>query len=77
MQQSQESVRYRTTRGLEKNVSFEEVVLGGLGKDRGLFVPETVPKLSKKEIENVGFTHLPRFYHRFDLPLLSPPFAGN
>jgi threonine synthase len=48
------SVRYKSTRGLEFNVSFEEVVLGGLAKDKGLYVPEIIPALTKQQINNVS-----------------------
>lgn len=47
------SIRYKSTRGGEVGICFEEVVLGGLGKDRGLFVPEYLPKFIDSEIEQV------------------------
>jgi len=49
------SVKYRSTRGAQQGVSFEEVVLGGLATDKGLFVPENIPQISLSEIENVSF----------------------
>jgi threonine synthase len=48
------SVRYKSTRGGEHGLCFEEVVLSGLGKDRGLYVPEHVPYFNPSEIEQVG-----------------------
>lgn len=45
------SIRYKTTRGQQKNLSFEEVVLLGLGNDKGLFIPERIPIISLVEIE--------------------------
>ena len=48
------SVRYESTRGKHNDLSFEEVVLGGLANDKGLFVPSTVPEFTLLEIENVG-----------------------
>jgi hypothetical protein len=47
------SVKYRSTRGKQSGLSFEEVVLGGLANDRGLFVPESIPSLTIAEIETV------------------------
>ena len=47
------SIRYKTTRGQQKNLSFEEVVLLGLGNDKGLFIPERIPTISLVEIEKV------------------------
>jgi threonine synthase len=35
-------------------MSFEQVVLGGLATDKGLFIPETIPSISMQEIENVS-----------------------
>lgn len=49
------SIRYRSTRGISgESLGFEEVVLGGLANDGGLFVPETIPQFSFEEIEMVN-----------------------
>lgn len=48
------TVRYKSTRGAEANLSFEEVVLAGLATDRGLYVPETVPQITIGQLEKVG-----------------------
>ena len=50
------SVKYRSTRGRQQGLSFEEVVLGGLATDGGLYVPEETPKISMEEIEKVTNT---------------------
>ena len=47
------TIKYRSTRGKEAGLSFEEVVLGGLATDKGLYVPETIPTISLSEIEKV------------------------
>lgn len=47
------SVRYTSTRGKHSDLSFEEVVLGGLANDKGLFVPVDVPTFTLGEIEDV------------------------
>lgn len=47
------SVKYKSTRGKQVGLSFEEVVLGGLATDKGLFIPETVPTFTLDEIEKV------------------------
>jgi threonine synthase len=47
------STRYRSTRGRQNGLRFEEVVLGGLAKDGGLYVPENIPKMTMEEIESV------------------------
>ncbi|KJR86810.1 threonineeeee synthase [Sporothrix schenckii 1099-18] len=38
------SQRYLSTRGEDEDLSFEEVVLQGLGSDGGLFIPQDIPK---------------------------------
>ena len=50
------STKYRSTRGLESGLSFEQVVLGGLAKDKGLYVPESIPTMTMAEIEKVKFS---------------------
>lgn len=47
------STKYRSTRGLESGLSFEQVVLGGLAKDKGLYVPESIPTMTMTEIEKL------------------------
>lgn len=46
-------IRYKSTRGKQTGLSFEEVVLGGLATDKGLYIPESVPTFSKEKIESV------------------------
>ena len=48
------SVTYSSTRGCDtqKSLSFREVVMSGLAHDRGLFVPDTLPTVSKDELES-------------------------
>ena len=40
-----DSQRYLSTRGASRNCSFEEVVLQGLARDGGLFIPESIPQI--------------------------------
>ena len=44
-------VTYSSTRGEAKSWKFERVVLQGLAPDGGLFVPDSIPQMSMKEIE--------------------------
>ncbi len=50
-------MKYMSTRGGVIGASFEDVVMGGLAPDRGLYVPQSIPRLSKSEIE--GWKELP------------------
>lgn len=44
------SVTYSSTRGGQKNLDFRTVVMQGLAHDRGLFVPDEIPKVSEQEL---------------------------
>ncbi|XP_043243128.1 threonine synthase-like 2 [Amphibalanus amphitrite] len=45
-------MKYQSTRGLEKGVSFKDVLFAGYSKDGGLYFPERVPKLSQEQLES-------------------------
>jgi len=47
-------ITYKSTRGQQRGLSFEEVVLGGLATDKGLYVPEEIPKFTAEEIEKLS-----------------------
>src|SRR5690606_11407177 len=44
------AMKYISTRGNCPPVSFEDVVLTGLAPDGGLYVPETLPRISREQI---------------------------
>jgi threonine synthase len=45
------SFKYRSTRGAQNGLSFEEAILQGLASDGGLLVPESIPKIGEKELD--------------------------
>ncbi len=47
-------MKYKSTRGGSEPKDFEEVLLSGLAKDGGLFIPSAFPKLSLAEVNNLG-----------------------
>jgi len=47
-------VRYISTRGDAPVLNFEDVVLTGLARDGGLYVPETWPQMSKDDIRTLA-----------------------
>ncbi|MBL4908201.1 MAG: threonine synthase [Sneathiella sp.] len=47
-------MQYISTRGDAPRLNFEEVVLTGLARDGGLYVPETWPQMSKDEIRGLA-----------------------
>ena len=56
-------ILYRSTRGKQNGLRFEEVVLGGLATDKGLFVPEKIPIMTMEEIEKMrGMTYIELAY---------------
>ena len=48
------STTYSSTRGCptQANLSFRDVVMRGLSHDRGLFVPDALPTVTKEEVES-------------------------
>ncbi|MCR4670888.1 MAG: threonine synthase [Saccharofermentans sp.] len=46
-------MKYISTRGYEGRFSASEAIVQGIAPDGGLFVPETIPSLSKDEIEEM------------------------
>jgi threonine synthase len=44
------SVTYSSTRGGQKNLDFRTVVMQGLARDRGLFVPDSMPQVTPDEL---------------------------
>lgn len=45
------SVTYSSTRGGQTGLDFRTVVMQGLARDKGLFVPDKVPSVSADELE--------------------------
>jgi len=70
------TITYRSTRGKQFGLSFEEVVLGGLANDKGLFIPETIPQFTINEIEelrklsfvDLAFEVISKFVYSDDIP---------
>jgi threonine synthase len=54
------TIKYRSTRGKQNGLRFEEVILGGLATDRGLYVPESIPTFTIDEIEKVIYLGMQR-----------------
>eukprot|EP00934_Nitzschia_sp_Nitz4_P002846 Nitzschia sp. Nitz4//scaffold166_size90379//4409//5930//NITZ4_005043-RA/size90379-augustus-gene-0.9-mRNA-1//-1//CDS//3329538154//2836//frame0 len=46
------SVTYSSTRGGQKALDFRTVVMTGLAHDRGLFVPDSIPKVTTEELQS-------------------------
>ena len=44
-------IKYSSTRGGDQSLSYEEVLLAGLARDGGLFMPEIWPSFSRSDYE--------------------------
>ena len=64
---------YSSTRGLDKNQNFEDVLLNGMAKDGGLYVPNKLPSLSKKTILSLKNLE----YHELVFELTKPFVEPN
>ena len=62
---------YSSTRGLETSVDFEDVVLNGLSKDGGLYVPNSIPRFNKQEIESFKNLEYYQLAHKITYPFVS------
>ena len=65
-------MRYVSTRGMPPQLNFVEVMLAGLARDGGLYVPESWPALSEKAI--AGFAGRP--YAEVAVEVIKP-FVGD
>ena len=64
---------YKSTRGQSPEVSFSEVLLGGLAPDGGLYMPTSIPKFSIEEIND--FKDLQ--FHELATEILFPFVEGD
>ena len=46
-------ITYLSTRGLEKKLNFEDVLLSGLARDGGLYLPSEWPKFTLNELNEM------------------------
>ena len=65
-------MRYVSTRGQQEDLSFEEVLISGLARDGGLYVPKAWPKISEEEM--ISFANLS--YQDIALKVMKP-FIGD
>ena len=70
-------MRYVSTRGQEEELSFEEVLLSGLARDGGLYVPKFYPRVSPEDIESfVDLSYQEIAYHLMKL-FTGASFSGG
>ena len=49
---SQHNMKYVSTRGGCSSVSFQDAILTGLAPDGGLYVPQSLPSISKSQLKS-------------------------
>ena len=52
------SVRYVSTRGVAPVLEFDDVLLTGLARDGGLYVPQTLPQLDLAGLQGLSYAEL-------------------
>ena len=65
-------MKYISTRGQAPELTFEDAMLTGLARDGGLYVPETIPKLSTDDIKAMAG----KSYEEIAFQVMRP-FVGN
>ncbi len=68
-------MRYISTRGAAPDLTFSEAMMTGLARDGGLYVPETVPVLSRAEIAGMAGLPYEEVAFRVMAPFLGDTFA--
>ena len=64
-----------STRGAAPALAFDEVLLAGLARDGGLYVPETWPVLGAAELRSLAGLDYPTLATRVMLPFLGGAIA--
>lgn len=65
-------MKYINIKHPEESISFKEATIKGLGKDKGLFVPEKIPQLTKDFFEHIGSMSTIEIAHK-----VMQPFVEN
>ena len=70
-------MNYLSTRGAAEKLGFEEVLLAGLARDGGLFVPERWPALAPGDIAALAGQAYPQAAYRLLSPFLGDTIRAN
>ena len=46
------NIKYISTRGASRKLTFKDVIFEGLASDGGLYIPESWPSIDKKKLSN-------------------------
>ena len=70
-------MQYISTRGRAPALTFEEAMLSGLARDGGLYVPQTIPTLSKDEIRAMAGMSYEEVAFRVMRPFVGETFTDE
>ncbi len=70
-------MRYISTRGTAPILSFEEAMLTGLARDGGLYVPESIPQLSRDDIAAMAGQSYEQVAYTVMRPFIGDTFSDD
>ena len=70
-------MKYISTRGNAPKLNFEEVIITGLAKDGGLYVPETWPQLRPAQIRSFSSMHYCDAAYEVMVPFIDGTIEDN
>ena len=70
-------IKYSSTRGGDQSLSYEEVLLAGLARDGGLFMPEKWPSFSYNDLKNMKELSYSKLASKILKPFIRPFLDEN
>ena len=71
------SIKYSSTRGGESSLSYEDVLLSGLARDGGLFMPEEWPQFSHSDLNEMKHLNYAELSAKIIIPFVEPCLSEN
>ena len=71
------SIKYSSTRGGESSLSYEDVLLSGLARDGGLFMPEEWPQFSHSDLNEMKYLNYAELSAKIIRPFVEPCLSEN
>ena len=68
----QNQIKYLSTRGGQSSLSYEDVLLSGLARDGGLFMPEEWPRFSLSDLNDMKNLSYAELASKIMIPFVSP-----
>jgi len=71
------SIKYSSTRGGEFSLSYEDVLLSGLARDGGLFMPEEWPEFTHSDLNEMKYLNYAELSAKIIKPFVEPCLSEN